>query len=80
MSECKKHKSYKAKLEPRCDCLDCWKIYSKAIQDKLDVAVKALNIYASEHLWHDTKFYYHGDSYEPAKAALAKLSKGEKEK
>jgi len=25
--KCKKHKRYKAKLRPRCSCLDCWMMY-----------------------------------------------------
>ena len=24
---CKQHRRYKAKLRPRIDCVDCWKIY-----------------------------------------------------
>lgn len=24
---CKKHKRYKAILKPRCDCVDCWRIF-----------------------------------------------------
>ena len=24
---CNKHKRYKAKLRPRCDCVDCWQMF-----------------------------------------------------
>jgi len=24
---CNKHKRYKAKLRPRCDCIECWEIF-----------------------------------------------------
>jgi len=30
---CKAHRRYKAKLRPRCSCLDCWKIYIESHMD-----------------------------------------------
>ena len=33
---CKKHKRYKAKLRPRCSCLECWMMY---IESHLDLEI-----------------------------------------
>ena len=39
---CKKHKRYKAKLRPRCSCLECWMMYieSHLNMETIDDAIK----------------------------------------
>jgi hypothetical protein len=42
-SFCEKHRTYKGKLMPRCDCLDCWKIFSVEEKKRSDEWRKKYN-------------------------------------
>jgi hypothetical protein len=34
-AKCTKHPEYKAIYAPRCNCVDCWKIYAEKLEEKL---------------------------------------------
>ena len=36
---CKAHKRYKAKLRPRCDCVECWQMFLENTADYNDVCL-----------------------------------------
>jgi hypothetical protein len=42
--KCKKHPQYKAIFEPRCDCLDCWKIYARSLKEYNDAVDKFMEV------------------------------------
>lgn len=52
---CKKHKRYKAKLRPRCNCLDCWKMY---IESHLNLDVLNDAIDYQENMYGGSSFEY----------------------
>ena len=55
---CKKHKRYKAKLRPRCSCLECWMMY---IESHLDMKIINDSIKHQEE-FHGGWSIEHGDT------------------
>lgn len=57
--KCKVHPKYKAIRRPQCDCLDCWKMFCFALEEKLTAHNSAMDAICPYYKVNDLA--HHGD-------------------